>query len=356
MKVSMKYKIVPLNPKTGKVIRKPKRGQSVQYAVQGPRGGIKKLAKVPPQAFAKKDLQGINRSISGGKEFILYEQLTRRYVRDKKGRPVPTTKTDPKTGKPIYKRQTKITFLQPSEKQRPALYSAGKRRRALGIGFQTHSKRQQADQKNMIVVTPDVTPPMEYVVRGASVRNALSDLVLALDRDKVYDSKGGKVAGLYYNIIIKLTKPDGEIIRIPASGALPVLERFKDVFPQLATRVYRETGETAFRKEVGTLTNLQQELGWAVSHSLSNVGYRFTSLKNLKKYAGQMGREVKRLAKDARQARQSGKVALAERKEESMAKVTKARNDMLNRMSGKRMITGEYELALQLEFETIPVK
>lgn len=340
------YRLVPVNPKTGKLVKRPRRGQPVKYAVLGPRGGLKPLSRAPVQRYYKTDYQGLNRMISGKKDFIVYEELTR--------------KKDPQTGKFL----TKLTYLKPDKKQRPSLYSGSKRRRALGIGFQKHSRAKQADQKNMIMVEPSKTPPLVLHVEGPTIRQALSDLMVLVDKKDIYDKKGRTVAGLYYNIIIRLTLPTGKVIRIPASGSLAVLRKFKAAFPEMRTQIYRAVDkagkvkrEVALRKSVGTLANLHNELSHAITQSLQRVGYRFTRTKDLKKYAAQMSREIKRLDRDARKYEKAGNEDMAERKRRSIEKVSRARKRLLTDLPKKKLIErGKYSLDIQIEFERVPVK
>ena len=116
-----KYKIVAVNPVTKKILKRPKTGQDVRYFLQGPRGGIYPVTGAPIQSYSKTDIQGINKTISGKRNFILYEELTNKILRDKHGNKI--VKRDKKgnvivhktrAGKivPEYYKAKKFTFYK----------------------------------------------------------------------------------------------------------------------------------------------------------------------------------------------------------------------------------------------------
>lgn len=362
-----KYTIVPTDPKTGKLIRSPKTYQPVRYALQGPRGGLKKIQDAPVQQFTKKDFIGINKTIAQSGSYVIYEQLTPRHMRDASGNKVQkvdgkgnlvfrTTKAGRKV--PEYYQEKKITFFRKDFEQRPVLYKGAKRQREMDIGFKKLSPRQQADQQAAVFVKPDTGTRLTYTLTGESVRDALSNLVLDIDKREIYGPTGKKTAGLYYNIVTYITDPEGKTIRIPASGALATLQAFKDVFPDMMTKSYPgEQGLPAFRKEVRTLANINREMAWAVSNSITKVGYRFTSLKNLKGYAAQMNRNASKLEKEGKKLIASGQQKAGEKKLKGAKNIRESRATMIKDKSGKKMLRkGQYVVKIIVDFETVPVK
>ena len=362
-----KYRIVPTDPRTGKLVKSPKTYQKIRYALQGPRGGIKRIKDAPIQGFTKKDYQGINRTISGTSNFIIYEQLTNRHMRkmvkgkivkvqkvDASGNPVFRTNAKGKKV-PVYYQEKKFTFYRKEYPQRPVLYEKTKRQRELDIGFKKLSPRQQADQKLMKVVKPDTGKVIRYEVQGDTIREAMSNLMLNIDKREIYGPDGKKTAGLFYNIVTRITTPEGRVIRIPASGALATLRPFQDIFPEMMTKTYIPGTPPAFRKEVRTLANINREVALSVSHSIAKVGYRFTKVKDLRKYAGEMSSNANRLLNESKEAKATGKEKLAEKKMKSYNRVIKARDTMLKeKMDKKYLSRGKYKVEIFIEFETVP--
>jgi len=306
----MPFEVVPLKPGTRTVIKKPKTYQPVQYGIRYPSGKVYPVPKSPTQLFTKKDFNGINKALSGSREYILYEELTRRIKRDSKGNKIPQTiggvvqyRYTP-SGKrvPKYVRDTKLTFLQPEKPQKPILYAGAKRVRALDIGYQRQSPRQQADQKAMTVVKPSISPPVTLTLTGATIKESLANLHVEIEKARLYEEVKGKktmVAGLYYNLLIKITRPDGSVFTIPAAGAFYNRPNRRPVIPgnrtvpldkgnvkRMSKKAQKELGigELALSKQVITLANLHREMAWTIRQLIQRHGYRFTSLVKLKQY------------------------------------------------------------------------
>jgi hypothetical protein len=354
------YRIVPTDPKTGKLITSPKSRQLIKFALIGPRGGIKRISDAPIQPFTKKDFLGLNRTIASGKNYIIYEQLTNRYARDKNGKPIPRKDKDgkillsPVTKKPVYFLEKKFTFFNKKAEQRPVLYAGTKRQRELDIGFKKLSPRQQADQKAAVFVKPDTGIKLTYTLTGNSVRDALSNLILDIDKRKIYGTKGNKVAGLYYNIVTYITSPDGKTIRIPASGSIATMEKFRAIFPDLMLK-FSPGEQPAIAKEVKTLANINREIAFVVSNSMSTMGYSFTAPHDLDTYSQEMLANQNKMRSEAMLAKELGQIKLAEKKMKSVKRIDEARRNMLKQKKGKIYLDpGQYTVKIVIDFETIP--
>lgn len=359
----MPYSIIATDPVTGKVITSPATYDRVRYALLSPKGKILPIAEAPVQLFTKTDFAGMNRSLSGSRNYIVYEELTRRIQRDEHGRKVPRKDKQGNTlyrfqpsGRkvPIYYREKKFTFFRKERPQRPVLYDRSRRQRELDIGFKTLSPRQQADQKAMLMAKPDDGKTYVYHMEGVSVRDAMSNLVLNIDKQDIYGPAGRKVAGLFYSVVTYITDPEGNQTRIPTSGALSVMSKFSDIFPDLMS--IATSDGPAFMKQVRTLANLNRELSYSVSASMARVGYRFTTMRNLKTYAAQMNRNAKRLYREAKAHKAKGHEKQAEKKFKSAERVQLARARMLKEKAKTRLASGRYKVRLHLTFRTVPVR
>lgn len=363
--MSRPYSIVATDPKTGREVKNPKTYQNIRFALKTPAGRIAKIKDAPVQAFAKIDLLGLNKTISGSQRYIVYEQLTNRHMVDKNGEKI--AKVDrkgniiyrsTKSGKkvPVYYREKKFTFFRKTKEQRPVLYNKTKRQRELEIGFKKLSPRQQADQKIATFVKPNEGLRLSYTITGESVREAMSNLILDIDKRDVYGKDGKKIAGLYYNIVTYITDPKGDTIRIPSSGSIASMEKFKDVFPSLMFRTYPDEPAPAFSKEVRTLANINREIAWTVSSSLSRVGYVFTAPKDLNIYGDQMSANAADMRAKAHALLKSGKKNEAKKKFESEKRILEARKKMFREKKNKKFLErGKYEVKIIIDFETIPV-
>jgi len=261
------YEVVPLSAKTGKEIKKPKTGQDVHYGLKGPKGGIKKIAATYSQKFADTDLKGLNKLVkkSGGKNFVVYEELTKEAVREK-GK-IKYKKSGGKLvydkGKPVPVRKTKITAPATKKKQRPVLMEKGKRVRELDLGFRKRSKREQVDAQllTMLPIPMEGDPfvSREMHLTGETIRDTIKNLHVPVSID---DMQRSGLSGLWV---------EGDI-RVEGVAGL-----FGEVIP--------------FSVRVEVLANFTKEVSAGLRRALANVGYRFTSLVDLQAATERVGDE-----------------------------------------------------------------
>lgn len=287
-----KVSVVVINLKTGKPYKGiPRKKTNVQYAIQGPRGGLKLLRK-EPQEFFKSDLDGLNQAIqnTGGKNFIVYEQKTRKNSKEFK-----------KDGTP--KKLTKITFAQPRRSQKPVLYVRGSRQRDLDLGFKQGNYKRARTMRKLIIAKPNVYKPYHIILKGKTIKQALDGLQVDVDVQRMLKNH----LGLYYSVIVKITTPSGEIIRVPANGShlkkllesIPITAGNENVdLDRSGNRIIldnhlalpNEPRALAYKEAVhvdgsGIVANLQAKLSTSIRYAIKSVGYRFTSLKVLQQYA-----------------------------------------------------------------------
>lgn len=271
-----KSRVVPINIKTGKPYKgQPRKKTNVQYAVIGPRGGIKLLRK-EPQEFFKSDLVGLNKSVenTGGKNFIVYEQITRKVIGKKED------------GSP--KRGTKITFAQPRRKQKPFLYIKGKAQRSLDVGFKQGNYQKARQMRKLLIAEPNRANPIDLVLKGKTIKQALNGLQVNLDIANML--KQGQ--GLYYSVIIKVIAPNGEVSTIPvnASHRVDGFDKFPGdhsymILPGESKRSIAMRNAIHTQDDKGLIADLQSKMSTSIRYALKSGGFRFTSLRVLKQYA-----------------------------------------------------------------------
>lgn len=228
--------IVPLNPATGKEIKKPKTGQNVIFGIKDKRGKITKIESRFHQSFSKEDQNGLQKIIdrTGKKGFVIYEQLTAKNYED------------PKTGL-IYKVE-KITFGKKGVGQRPILYANGKRVRELDLGFRKRSKREMVDDLLLHVIKPDGKFVRDIHLEGDTIKDTIKNLAVKLTMAQI---KNAELEGLYYEIVLRVR------------GEEPII-------------VYGKTE---------TYANMTTDIARSIRFTLANRGLRFTSLLNLQELA-----------------------------------------------------------------------
>lgn len=272
----MAYKVVPVNPRTGKVIKKPRKGQQVIFNLQGPRGGLKKLSK-HSQPYLKKDQQGLSAQAENtkGGNFVAYEQLTKSKF----------TKADVKARQALRKEigiyKTKITGPQPANKQRPMFYVRGKQRRALDLGFKKGNKISKFERRPQIVVSAGnserIAKTKSFFLYGATIKEALGRLQL----DTMLKQIKGKL--LYYTMKLRIYEPKKgggwhRPIDIPASGSIiPGQNKYS------GNMVIDGKFHEAFRDEIPVLANMKTQIAKTIRYALKDSGYKFTSLRTLQK-------------------------------------------------------------------------
>lgn len=265
---------MPISARTGKVVKYPKKGQDILYAIRGVRGGLKLLRK-ESQAYYKTDLKGLNRAVAHAEKnnFIIYEQKLRTLKRDSKGKIQYKKDTEEK----LYK--TKITFAKPKANTKPLLYAHGKKLRALDLAFRKGNYKKQQYLRSLTLIKPN-TAIHEQVLTGRTLVSALSNIQVDFKR-----SKRTKGFGLYYNIFVLIQTPNGERVKVPANGSF----YDKDYHNLYSDKYYFETfqelkvrgkDELFAIKEAGLLENLTAEMGKAIRYALKNTGdgYTFSSL------------------------------------------------------------------------------
>jgi len=339
--------VVPVSPRTGKQLRSVRKGQIVQYAVKGKRGALK-LVREEPQAFYKSDLAGLNKQIQNtkGGNFVVYEQITRKQAKKLvKGKWVPVFNKDGSK-----KKETKVTYAQPKRKQRPILYIKGKRKRELDIGFRTGNYQSVRTMRELTIVRPNVLKPVEFSLEGDTIKKALSGLyVNASVKDLM---KRGK--RLFYSLIIKITEPDGSILKIPVNDTEPV-SGFE--YPKLKSSMILP-GEKGFQPAVMDkggknqqgkyqglrLANLKTRMAKSIRMALKDFGYRFTSLAKLKQIES---REQKRIDKMKKQDAPQHTIDRAEAAMDSLHTL----GVHLDAKDLPKQITNKYKVQMYVRFE-----
>lgn len=279
--MSTQYTVIPLSAKTGKPVRKPKKGQKVIYGVRGPRGGITVIRK-EPQKFYKTDLEGLNKVVSSTKKknFIVYEQKTRQPKRDKEGKIMYRTDAEGVEHK-LY--ETKITFARPTRKQKPLLYGGGKKLRDLDLGFKTGNYESVKKMRSLTLIKPNA-PVYEQILKGRTLKQAVSNIQINVNMAKV--RKEG--FAIYYNVFMKIFTPTGELIKVP-----PVAGSFRDsdtgdsFFDGSNFIPLKKGGNTEMfgRNEIPLLANLHSKMSRSLRYALKNIGYTFSSLAVLDQIA-----------------------------------------------------------------------
>lgn len=281
--------IVPVSVRTGKPIKRPRKGQKVKYAVRGPRGGLK-ILRDEPQEFYKTDLKGLNKIIKHADKnnFIAYEQKLRFPERDKKGKIKYRTDAKGKKHK-IYK--TKITFAKPRGKTKPLLFKSGKKLRALDLAFKKGNYKNRLMERGLTLVKPNIQI-VEQVLTGRTIKEALSNIQVDINMKEIRK----KGFGLFYNIHVQIKTPSGEIKNVPVSG------KFLDREFQGAKRIPLKGQTEIFgRSEVKIMANLHSAMAKSIRYSLKNSGgYAFTALATLERFEKTKKEEIKELDKDYR--------------------------------------------------------
>ncbi len=272
----MPYRIVPINPKSGRVIKRPRKDQPVIFSLLGPRGGIKKLSK-HSQPYLKKDLKGLLQQVekTKGGNFVAYEQLTKKKFTQSDYKQRQARKKD--IG--LYK--TKLTGPQPANSQRPMFYVKGTPRRALDLGFKRGNKIKSSERKPQIVAKAG-TPEREAKTRsfylyGSTIKEALGRLQL----DTMLRAIKGKI--LYYTMKLRVYEPKRgggwkKPVDIPASGSI-----IPGRDPFVGHMVIDGKLEPAKREQIPIIANMKTQIAKTIRYSLKDSGYKFTSLVTIKK-------------------------------------------------------------------------
>ena len=104
--------------------------------------------------------------------------------------------------------------------------------------------------------------------------------------------------GLYYTIILKITTPTGEVIKIPVNSSYRV-DGFPDfpedhsymILPGEKDRSIGMRNVVHSPDQYGLVADLQNKMATSIRYAIKSAGYRFTSLKVLEKYKKQ-GKQV----------------------------------------------------------------
>ncbi len=260
--------IVPISPRTGREIKSPRKGQKVLYALRGPRGGVKPLTTTL-QAFSRSDVDGFNRvlSSSDGKNFVLYEQLGRAIQKDARGRPLYRTKDgkpllDAK-GRKVALREVKLTARKRPAKQRPVVFAIGRtvKKKVHDYAFRKRSKREQVDAKLARIIPLKTSKEKdvysdEIHLSGDTIFDTIKNLRPSVDGK---DMKKAGIASLWVEGVVRVREPSGAL-----AAAL------------------------TFSVQVKSLWNFAQVIAKEVRFKLADVGYRFTSLSDLKSLQSSM--------------------------------------------------------------------
>lgn len=270
----MKYKVVPLNPKTGKEIKRPKRGQPVIFAVKGPKGGLSKLQK-EPQKYYVTDRDSLTRQISNTKDrnFIVYQQLTNE--KDKKTK----------------QRKVKITGANPRRKQRGLLFVKGKRKRHLDMAYKTGNVTKSHEQEPLKVgkVHPwsqNAQKPLEIILKGDTIKDALAGLHVNLSMTDFVRPD----MFLYYTARIKITDPEGKVLEIPVNGSY-----ISKGFDSKGYLFIDNKIKAAMTNKVEVVANLTSNIAHSIRIALKEQGLRFTSLVKLQQIEKKEIRRIKTL-------------------------------------------------------------
>lgn len=251
---SKKTVIVPLNPKTKKVVR-PKTGALVVYGIKTAQGKIKVLP-MPAQDYLKKDLDGLNKALSKSKNdtIVLYEHLTTKVEKglykkrlDKKGRRVPL-------------RKVKLSFKKSTGKQRPVLFSVGRKVKRIqqDFLFRKRTIREEVDLKlaRIIPMAEKNVYTKEINIEGATIFSTIKNIKPGIS---TADFKKNKINSIWVEGVVRIRNPDGSL-----SHAM------------------------RFSKAISQLWQFSKEIAKEVRHKLADVGYRFTSLAELESIEQEM--------------------------------------------------------------------
>lgn len=266
-------RLVAVSPRTGKVVKRPRGGAVVHYALAGKRGGLRMLTKAP-QAFLKSDFESINKVLlASPKDFVLFEQLTARNLKDAEGRTMYRTRDGEPVldarGRRIPLKEVKITGKARTGKQRPVIYKVGRRveTRVQDFAYRSLSPRQRVDLR-LAKLIPLETRPKAYSeeihVKGATIFDTVKNVKPALSGK---DFKKKNLAGVMVEGVVRVRSPRGEQL-----AAVP------------------------FSTRVNALWNFSQLVSKEIRHALARVGYRFTSLAQLnslqEKANARVGKEI----------------------------------------------------------------
>lgn len=267
----MAYSVVPTNPKTGKVIKRPRKGQSVIFSLLRPRGGLKPLQKFS-QPFLKTDIQLINEQVKNtkGMNFVLYQQLTNR--------------KDKKTGLRI----SKLTGANPRRKQRPLLYVNGIRKRYLDFAFKTGHYKSKFEQGPLYIAKPNKLEPLEIKLEGKTIKETLQGLHVNMKfKDFIVD---GFQRALYYTARLRIISPQGEVIEVPVNGSdIPDGFAGKGIINIAGKR------KPAMSNPIDRVANMTTKIAYSLRRSIKDQGLRFTSLTQLQVIENKTLREIKKI-------------------------------------------------------------
>ncbi len=296
--MAKRYSVVPLSPKTGKELKRVKKGQNVLYGIKGPRGGIKLLHK-EPQKFFKTDLAGLTKLVEATKSnnFIVYEQKLRTI---KKIKGEIQYRVD-KDGKKHKLHETKITFAKPRARTKPLLYSGSKRIRDLDFGHKTGNYQKIKKMRDLTIIKPN-TIVYNQVLKGKTLKDAISNIHIDVSMANV--RKFG--LGVFYNIFMIIHTPKGEIIKVPAIGSFKDSDTGERYFEQPNDIYIKKLQKTEQfgRNEIKILANLHSSMSKAMRYALKNAGngYTFTSLRMLDNIADRQKKLSKKLEKAGKES------------------------------------------------------
>lgn len=334
----MSYSVVAVSAKTGKEIKRPRKGQKVMYAVKGPKGGLNVIRK-EPQKFFKTDFAGLNKSVAGTtkKNFVVYEQKLRTLKRDAKGKP--QYRVDKKGVKhKMY--ETKITFAKPKSRQKPLLYAGGKMLRALDLGYKKGNYQKAKYLRELTLIKPN-TVVHEQVLKGRTLKEAISNIQIDVNMASV--KKHG--FGLYYNVFMVIHTPSGEDIKVPVQGS------FRDNEFQGVNYINVKGERERFgRSELRILANLHSQMSKSMRYALKNAGdgYTFTSLAMLDQIKDRQMRQIEK-------AEKAGNTELADKLTSSLGGLYfgygERTNYFVNDKTKLTLLRNGYSVTLYVKFE-----
>ena len=319
----MAYKVVPVNPRTGNIIKRPRRKQSVVYDVIGPRGGRSRLYDVS-QEFYQKDIDSLNSLISrtSGKNFVVYEQLLR--------------KKDPKT----KKRLIKITGPNTRRKQRPVLFTKGKIKRNLDIGFKKGHSKRKLPPLPIKLLKPNVQKPFELNLVGPTIKRALSHLQVNMSMKDFVVGNFQRI--LYFTCLVRIVTPKGEVIKIPVNDSyIPQgFSRKSNILTNYGTP--QQKLEPAMQQPVEKISNIIDKMAYSIRRAILQTGYSFTSMVTLNKFVRQEEKIIKKLV------REDYPEDFIERKRNGVDALTFVKGVPV---SQRTFLTKNYEVKLYVRFE-----
>ena len=254
------YSVVAISPKSGKQLKRPRKGQSVIYGVKGPKGGLK-ILRSEPQKYYKTDFVGLNKQVSasGKNNFVVYEQKLRTLKRDTKKKI--QFRVD-KAGNKHKLYETKVTFAKPRSRQKPLLYSGGKMLRALDLGHKKGNYQKAKYLRELTLLKPNVTIH-EQVLKGRTIKEAISNIQVLINMASV--KKHG--FGLFYNVFMIVVTPQGEKIKVPVQGS------FLDKEFQGVNYIKLNGKQERFgRSQIKMLANLHSTMAKSIRYALKNTG------------------------------------------------------------------------------------